>query len=91
MKHPQTKFHVDTMKHSKIIRSKKSQNLSLGKNLLLGQNFLAAELFSRYWYFIKVNRTNFVCFCKFSGNSKILMVLVRLLTQQCCLAHYWTI
>jgi len=27
------------------VRSKKSQNLSLGKNLSLGQSFLAAEFF----------------------------------------------
>jgi len=33
------------MSHSKVIRSKKSQNLSLGQNLLLGQYFLAAEFF----------------------------------------------
>jgi len=35
MKHPQTKFHADTMSHFKVVRSKKSQNLSLGQNLLL--------------------------------------------------------
>jgi len=29
MKRPQTKFHADTMSHSKVIRSKKSQNLWL--------------------------------------------------------------
>jgi len=43
MKRPQTKIHVDSMSHSKFIRSKKSQNLSLGQTLSLGQNFLAAE------------------------------------------------
>jgi len=45
MKHPQTKFHAHTMRESQVIKSKKSQNLSLGQNLLLGQNFLAAEFF----------------------------------------------
>jgi len=46
MKHPQTKFNVDTTSYSKVNRSKKS-------NLSLGQNFLAAELF-HCRYFIKV-------------------------------------
>jgi len=39
MKRPQTKFHAHTMREFQVIRSKKSQNLSLG------QNFLAAEFF----------------------------------------------
>jgi len=34
---PKTKFHAHTMRESQVIRSKKSQNLSLGLN------FLAAE------------------------------------------------
>jgi len=51
MKRPKTKFHADTMSHSKVIRSKKCQNS------LLGQNFLAAVFFTsslsynnRFWY-----------------------------------------
>jgi len=39
MKRPQTKFHAHTLSHSIVIRSKKSQNLSLG------QNFFAVEFF----------------------------------------------
>jgi len=60
MKRPQTKFHAHTMRESQVIRSKNSQNLSLGENLSLGQNLLAAQFFSlyrlywncnnRYWY-----------------------------------------
>jgi len=42
---PQTKINADTMSHSKIIRSEKSQNLSLGLNWSFGQNFLAADFF----------------------------------------------
>jgi len=42
MKHTQTKFHAHTMSKSQVIRSKKSQNLSLG------QNFIAAQFFSLY-------------------------------------------
>jgi len=53
MKRLQTKFHVDTMSHSKVIKSTKSQNLSLG------QNFLADQFFSRYRYFIKVKTKDF--------------------------------
>jgi len=30
MKRPQTKFHAHTMRECQVIRSKKSQNLSLG-------------------------------------------------------------
>jgi len=33
------------MGHSKVIRSKKSQNILLVQNLSLGQNFLAAVFF----------------------------------------------
>jgi len=40
MKRPQTKFHAGSMSDSKVIRSKKGQNLLLGQNLSLGQNFL---------------------------------------------------
>jgi len=58
MKRPQTKFHVHTMKESQDIRSKKSQNLSLGRNLSLGQTFLAAQFFSFYRYFIKITTTD---------------------------------
>jgi len=46
------------MKESQDIRSKKSQNLSLGRNLSLGQTFLAAQFFSFYRYFIKITTTD---------------------------------
>jgi len=46
MKRSQTKFHAHTMRESNVIRSKKSQNLSLGQNLLLGQTFFAIISFS---------------------------------------------
>jgi len=65
MKRPQTKFYADTMNHSKVIRSKSSQHLSLG------QNFLAAHFF----FFIDILATKkatkqiLICFCKFSCNS----------------------
>jgi len=62
MKRPQTKIHVDSMSHSKFIRSKKSQNLSLGQTLSLGQNFLAAEFSFWYRYFTKVTTTDFDMF-----------------------------
>jgi len=52
MKRPQTKFNAHTMRESQVIRSKKSQNLSLG------QNFLAAEFFSLHWYFIETTTTD---------------------------------
>jgi len=52
MKRPQTKFHADTMRESQVIRSKKSQNLSLG------QNFIAAEFFSFHRYFIETTTTD---------------------------------
>ena len=42
MKRPQTKFHADTMSNAQVIRSKKSQNSSLG------QTFFAAQFFSLF-------------------------------------------
>jgi len=58
MKRPQTKFHAD-LSYSKVIRSIKSQNVSLGQNISFDQNFLSVEFFSRYRYFIKVITTDF--------------------------------
>jgi len=58
MKRPQIKFHAHTMKGSQVIRSKKSQNVSLGQNLSLGQNFLSAELFPLHRYFIETTTTD---------------------------------
>jgi len=52
MKRPQTKFHAHTIRESQVIRSKKSQNLSLG------QNFLAAQFFSVYRYFMETATTD---------------------------------
>jgi len=45
VKRPQTKFHANTMRESQVIRSNKSQNLSLGQSLSLGQIFLATVFF----------------------------------------------
>jgi len=78
MKRPQTKFHVDTMSHSKVIRSK-SHNISLGENLSLGQNFLAAQFFLVIDILLKWQQQILICFCKFRCNSKIVMGLLRLL------------
>jgi len=58
MKRPQYKFHTHTIKKSQVIRSKKTQNLSLDQSLLLGQNFLAAQFFSLYRYFIETATTD---------------------------------
>jgi len=60
MKRPQTKFYADTMNHSKVIRSKKSQNLSLGQTFSLGQNFLAAQFF--FFINILATKTDFDMF-----------------------------
>ena len=57
MKRPQTKFHSDTTSNAQVIRSKKSQNLSLGQNSSLGQTFLAAVFFS-VRYFIETITTD---------------------------------
>jgi len=48
MKRPQTKFHTDTMSNAQVIRSKNSQNLSLGQNSSSVQTFLAAQFFSLF-------------------------------------------
>jgi len=81
MKHLQTKFHADPMRHSiKVIRSKKSPDVLLGQNLSLGQNFLAAEFFLVIDILLKLQQHILICFCKFSCNSEILMGLLRLLT-----------
>jgi len=70
MKRPQTKFDADTMSHSKVIRSKKSQNLSIGQNLSLGQNYFAAEFFSLHRYFSEVTTTDFEPFASLVANLK---------------------
>jgi len=52
MKRLQTKVHADTMSDSKVIWSKKCQNLSLGQNLSLRQLFLRNSCFpliNIYW------------------------------------------
>jgi len=45
MKRPQTKFHADTMSHSKVIRSKKSKFIVRSKTTVKSK-FFAAEFFS---------------------------------------------
>jgi len=72
MKRPQTKFHADTMRESQVIKSKKSQNLSLG------QNFLAAEFFLFIDTSLKLQQQILMCFCKFSCNSVVIVGLLRL-------------
>ena len=79
MKRPQTKFHAHTLSHSIVIRSKKSQNLSLGQNLSQGQNFLAAEFFLVIDILLKLQQQILICFCKFSCIFEIIMGLLRLL------------
>jgi len=69
MKRPQTKFHAHTMSESQVIRSKKSQNLSLCQNLSLGQNFLAAQFFLFIDILLKLQQQIVICFSKFSCNS----------------------
>jgi len=58
MKRPPTKFHAHTMRVSQVIRSKKSQNSSLGQNLLLGQTFVAAVFSLKYRYFTETTTTD---------------------------------
>jgi len=88
MKRPQTKFHAHTLRESQVIRSKKSQNLSLG------QTFLAAQFFSLYRYFIKTTRTDIgmilqvlLQFCNNNGFaviSDVIMLFFPLLDDE----HY---
>jgi len=83
MKRPQTKFHAHTMRESQVIRSKKSQNSSLG------QNFLAAEFISLHRYFIETTTTDidmllqvYLQFCNNSGfvaTSGVIMLFCPLL------------
>jgi len=73
MKRPQTKFPADTTSHSKVIRPKKSQNLSLGQNLLAAEFFLIIDILLKLQQIL-------ICFCKFSCNSEIVMGMLRLLT-----------
>jgi len=72
MKRPQTKFYADTMNHSKVIRSKKSQNFSLGQNLSSGQNFLAAQRLFFIDILLKLQKQILICFGNFSCNSNII-------------------
>jgi len=53
MKRPQTKFHADTMSHSKVIGSKKVRIYHYVKIYWQVEIFLQ-QSFSRYPYFIKV-------------------------------------
>jgi len=46
MKCLQTKFHVDTMSHSKVVRSTISQNLSSGQIIAFGSKFSCIRVFS---------------------------------------------
>jgi len=69
MKRPQTKFHAHTLSHSIVIRSKKSQNLSLG------QNFFAVEFFLVINTLLKLQLHILICFCKFICISEIMSLL----------------
>jgi len=82
MKHPQTKFHVHTMRESQVIRSK-IQNLSLVQNLSLGQTFLAAQFFSLHRYSIETTTIDLdmilqvlLEFCNNSGFAAIFDVIM---------------
>jgi len=55
MKRSQTKFHANTMSHSKVIRSKKSKFIIMSK-------FSCSRVFSRYRYFIEDTTTHFDMF-----------------------------
>jgi len=68
IKRPQTTFYADTMSHSKVIRSRKSQNLPSGQNLSIGQNFLQQFFFS-IDILLKLQKQILIYFCKFSCNS----------------------
>jgi len=46
MKCPQTKFHADTMSHSKVVRSAIRQNLSSGQSNLVRPKFSSSRVFS---------------------------------------------
>jgi len=74
MKRPQTKFHADTMSHSKDM-SKKSQDLSLGLNFLAAKFFLVIDIL------LKWQQQIFICFCKFSRNFEEVVGSLRLLTE----------
>ena len=75
MKRPQTKFHVHTMRESQVIRSKKSQNLSLGENL---STFFAAQFFFlNIDILLKLQKQILICCCKFIYNSVIIVGLLR--------------
>jgi len=66
MKRPKNNIHADTMSHSKVIRSKKCQNLSLGQNFLLQSFFVVINIS------LKLQQHILICFCKFRCNSEIL-------------------
>jgi len=76
MKRPQNKFNAHAIRKSPVNRSKKSQNLSFGQTLLLGQNFLAAQVFLFIDTLLKLQQQIFICFCKFSCNSVIIVGLL---------------
>jgi len=64
------------MKESYVIRSKKSESLSLRQNLSLGQTFLAVQFFSLHRYFIETTTIDrdmilqvLLQFCNNSGFS----------------------
>jgi len=62
MKRPQTKFHVDTMSHSKVIKSKKVK---------IYHQVITAVFLLVIAIFLKLQQQILICFCKFSGNSEI--------------------
>jgi len=64
MKRPQTKFHADPMKHSKVIRSKKVK-------LFVKSKFSSSRVFLFIDIFLKLQQHTLMCICKFSCNSEI--------------------
>jgi len=82
IKRPQTTFYADTMSHSKVIRSRKSQNLPSGQNLSIGQNFLQQFFFS-IDILLKLQKQILIYFCKFSCNSDTKVVTYYVI-MLCC-------
>jgi len=64
MKRPLTTFHAHTLRESQVIRSKKSQNLSVGQNFLAAQFFLFIDILLKLQQ--QPEQEIVICFCKFS-------------------------
>jgi len=76
MKRPQTKFHADTMSHSKVIRSKKSKFIVRSKITVRPKFFCSRVFFFIIDILLKLQQQILICFCKFSCNSEVLTSFV---------------